>query len=562
MLAAVTCCSPAPELEKSDFSASAAPASASIVSGVWFADETDCVGLDFVHDNGGTGRRYMPEIMGSGGSALDYDGDGWVDLYFVQSGRVPGAAGSAGRSGTPPVNRLYRNLGNSRFIDVTERAGAGDSGYGMGAVAADYDNDGDIDLYLINFGTDTLLRNDGDGTFTDVTRAAGIHSPLWGSSAAFLDADADGLLDLYVVNYVDFSVEQHIVCGAPSKGIEAYCHPDVYPMAPDVFFHQRADGTFVPATEEVGLTDITGKGLGVVVADVTGDELVDLYVANDSTPNFLFRNRGGGRFEEVGLVLGVAFNEDGRTEAGMGTDAGDVDGDGRLDLVVTNLAHETNTLYLASAGGFSDHTRSSGLYQGSFLRVGFGADLADFDNDGDLDLLVTNGHIIDNVELFDDAQSFAQPSQLFLNDGAAHFSEITPQHLGDLSHPRVGRGTITLDFDRDGRLDVAISSNNDRARLFRNTHESDRNWLAFRLESGVGNRQALGGRVTVEAGDRAMVQEVKAGSSYQTSGEVWLHFGLAGAMSTEQVTVRWPSGTRQVLNNLPANRFYVLSEAR
>ncbi len=537
----------------------AAPAAAgeSAGPGVLFRDVTANAGLAFVHRNGGTGQRYIPEIMGAGGAALDYDGDGWTDLYFVQSGAVPGGDEPA----APSPNRLYRNLGAGSFVDVTERAGVGDAGYGMGSVAADYDNDGDPDLYVVNLGPDVLLRNDGDGTFSDVTRAVGIDSPLWGSSAAFLDAEGDGRLDLYVSNYLDFSLANHIVCGSPSEGLEAYCHPDVYPMAPDAFFRQRADGTFAEATVAAGLVDTTGKGLGVVAVDLTGDHRTDLYVANDSTPNFLYRNRGDGTFEEVGLFLGVAYNEDGRTEAGMGTDAGDLNGDGRMDLFVTNLDHETNSLYLAAADGFSDQTRSSGLFRGSFLQVGFGTDLADLDNDGDLDIVVANGHIIDNIELFDDAQSFAQPAQVFFNDGAGTFTELAAAAVGDPAVPRVGRGTITADLDHDGRLDLAITSNNDQARLFRNRWRAAGNWISVLLESERGNRGALGARVTVEADGREQVEERKAGSSYQTAGDAWLHFGLGASTRAGGLTVRWPDGQVQVLRDLPANRFYRLRQA-
>ena len=345
-------------------------------------------------DHGGTGRKYLPEIMGAGGAVLDFDGDGWLDVYLVQSGAVPGAEQGAPR----PANRLYRNLGAGgalRFTDVTEGSGAGHTGYGMGAVAADYDGDGDTDLYVVNLGPDVLLRNDGGGRFTDATREAGIDSPLWGSSATFFDADLDGDLDLYVVNYLDFTVEKHVDCGRASAGIFSYCHPDVYEMAPDVFFLNRGDGTFEEATRESGLVDGTGKGLGVLAADLTGDGWPDLYVANDSTPNFLFRSRGAagpaGRvvFEDAGLELGVGYNEEGFTEAGMGNAVGDVDNDGDLDLFVTNLSQETNALYLGGEHFFTYATREAGLYSPSYLHVGFGTDLLDLDHDGDLDLLVS-----------------------------------------------------------------------------------------------------------------------------------------------------------------------------
>jgi hypothetical protein len=525
-----------------------------------FRDVTDRAGLDFTHRHGGTGRKYLPEIMGAGGAALDYDGDGWMDLYLVQSGPLPGAA-SPRAAGEPAPNRLYRNRGSGPsgllgFEDVTAGSGAGLGGYGMGAVAADYDGDGDTDLYVVNLGPDALLRNNGDGTFTDVTVAAGISSPLWGSSAAFFDADRDGDLDLFVVNYLDFTLETHIDCGTPSRGILSYCHPDVYEMAPDVFFRNRGDGTFEEATTEAGLVDTTGKGLGVVVADLTGDGWPDVHVANDSTPNFLFRNRGDGRFQEAGLMLGVGYNEEGLTEAGMGTAVGDVDGDGYLDLFVTNLSAETNALYLGGPQFFTYQTRQAGLFSASYLPVGFGAELADLDNDGDPDLLVTNGHVIDNIEMIDDAQSFRQPSQLFWNDGRGRFTEAEAAALGELAEPRVGRGTISLDADNDGRLDVLITFNNDRARLFRNQLTGAGNWLGLDPRDRVGG---IGALARLDSGGRSTLAVRTAGSSYQTSGDPRLRLGLGGATVAQRVELRWPDGARQSYLALPAGRDYRLT---
>jgi hypothetical protein len=517
-----------------------------------FRDVTDRIGLDFRHQHGGTGRKFLPEIMGAGGTALDYDNDGWMDLYLVQSGPLPDTI--AGTDGPPPLNRLYRNLGVApgeqiRFEDVTRRSGAGIAGYGMGAVAADYDGDGDTDIYVVNLGPDALLRNNGDGTFTEATVEAGVSSPLWGSSAAFFDAEPDGDLDLYVVNYLDFALEKHIDCGTPSRGILSYCHPDVYAMAPDVFFRNRGDGSFVEATAAAGLVDTSGKGLGVVVADFTADGRPDVHVANDSTPNFLYRNLGGGRFQEAGLLLGVGYNEEGLTEAGMGNAVGDVDGDEHLDLFVTNLSAETNALYLGGPQFFTHQTRQAGLFSGSYLPVGFGTELEDLDNDGDLDILVTNGHVIDNIELIDDAQSFRQPSQLFWNDGTGRFAEAEPASIGDLAEPRVGRGTISLDFDNDGRLDVLITFNNDRARLFRNELSTAGSWVGLRLVDRV---DGIGALAKLQSGDRSMLAVRTAGSSYQTSGDPRLRFGLGKATTAERVTVRWADGARQAFRDLAA----------
>ena len=523
---------------------------------VYFRDVAAAAGLNFVHVNGASPRKYLPEIMGSGGAVLDFDGDGWMDLYLVQSGQLPGSEAQVAAGG----NRLFRNRGDGTFEDVTAREGVGDKGYGMGAVSADYDNDGDPDLFVVNFGHDVLYRNNGDGTFSDVTSASGIDGSSWGSSAAFFDADADGSLDLYVVNYLDFAVSSHVDCGTPSKGIYSYCHPDVYEMEADIFYRGDGRGGFTDATVESGLQDTSGhgKGLGVVAADLDDDGDTDIYVANDSTPNFLFRNLGGGRFEEVGLFSGTSHNGDGMTEAGMGTDAGDVNGDGRLDIIVTNLSQETNALYLGGDAFFDYGTRRAGLYGGSLMQVGFGVDLLDVDNDADLDILVTNGHVDDTIELKDDAQTFRQPSQLFLNDGTGRFALASAATSGDIAKPGVGRGTLTFDYDNDGRLDVVVTRNNEAVALYRNTWQTPGRFIGFLLQAAPGNRDAIGSRVTVEFDGRRTVEERKAGSSYQTSGDPRLHFGLGGAQRVSQVTVRWPDGQKQSFEDLAAGRYYRL----
>ena len=536
-----------------------APASA-----ILFRDVTEAAGIDFTHVHGGTGRKYLPEIMGSGGAIFDYDGDGWMDVYLVQAGAIPGGD----YRGPRVTNRLYHNRGGEadgglRFEDATQGSGTGEAGYGMGAVAGDYDGDGDPDLYVVNFGPDVLLRNDGGGSFTDTTLEAGIESSLWGSSATFFDPDLDGDLDLYVVNYLDFTVEQHVDCGRASKGVLSYCHPDVYEMAPDIFFLNRGDGSFEEATDAAGLVDLTGKGLGVVAADFTGNGWPDLYVANDSTPNFLFRNRGSGAkgrvtFEEVGLELGVGYNDEGLTEAGMGISTGDVDADGDLDLFVTNLSNETNALYLGGPDFFTYATREAGLFASSYLHVGFGTEFADFDHDGDLDLLVANGHVIDNIELIDHAQTFRQPSQVFFNDGKGNFR--LAESATDLSVPRVGRGTLTADFDNDGRLEVLITFNNDRARLFSNELVEVGHWIGLELEGTAGNRGGVGALVTVKAGGRCGVDVKTAGSSYQTSSDPRLHFGLGEAQTVDRVTVAWPGRETRFFEGLAAGRYHKLRE--
>jgi hypothetical protein len=522
-----------------------------------FVDVTDAAGVDFRHDTGAEGRRYMPESVCSGACVLDADGDGRLDLYLVQAGPVPGSGSTRPRLS----NRLFRNRGDGTFEDVTEASGAGDTGFGLGATCVDHDGDGDTDIHVVNFGRNTLLENDGRGRFTDVTARAGVGDTAFGSSAVFFDADGDGALDLHVVNYVAFTVATHVTCR--ERGVmEAYCHPDSYPAAQDVFYRGRGDGTYEEATARAGLVDRGGKGLGAVVLDFDDDGDPDLYVANDSTPNRLWSNAGDGTFADVGLALGVAFSEDGLAEAGMGVDAGDVDGDLRLDLVVTNYAAESNALYLNGARSFRHGSRAASLRQPSLPHVGFGIELADLDADGDLDLAVANGHIIDNIAEADPAQAAAQPGQVFLNDGAGRFEVLPAQAAGSPSAPCVGRTLLAWDPDSDGRLDLVVTCANGRARLHRNVHPSPGRFVGFLLEGPPGSRAAIGARVTIEAGGRRQVAERRAGSSYQGSGDPRLHFGLGAADAVDRVTVRWRDGRVTSHERLAAGRYYRLSPDR
>lgn len=515
-----------------------------------FQEVSAARGVSFTHENGALGRKLLPETMGAGGCALDYDGDGLFDLYLVNSGPLPGSV--APRA----PNRLFRNLGGS-FEEVTERAGAAGRGYGQGALCGDLDGDGLPEIYLLNFGENALLSNRGDGTFAEVTARARVGDPAWSSSGALFDADGDGDLDLYAVNYLDMTVATHRDCRRPPD-LLVYCHPDVYPAAADTFYENLGDGTFRAATAEAGFRDQGGKGLGAVVTDFDRDGRPDLYVSNDSTPNFLFHNLGGGRFAEIGLEAGVAVNEAGKTEAGMGIDAGDVNGDGFPDLIVTNLSLETNTLYLGGPAGFRDGTRGAGLFAPSYLMLGFGVDLADLDNDGDLDLVVTNGDVLDNIAELHDAVTYAQPGQVFDNDGAGHFRELAAAAVGEFAAPRVGRGSITLDLDNDGGLDLAVNVNHDRARLFRNSGRRG-HFLLVALAGRAPNTAAVGARLELAAGGRRHAEEARIGSSYQTSGDPRLHFGLGSEVMAGELAVTWPGGRRQVFRRLPAETIVVLA---
>ncbi len=515
-----------------------------------FEDVTEAAGLDFVHDHGGIGEKWVPETMGSGACVLDFDNDGLLDIYLVQSGHLfedqaPGL-----------VNRLYRNLGNWHFEDVTESTRSGDPKYGFGAIAADYDGDGDTDLYLTNYGPNTLLRNEGDGTFTDATENAGVGDPLWSTSAAFFDADSDGDLDLYVVNYVEFSLANHRVCGDFERKIFSYCHPDCYPTQSDIFYRNRGDGTFEDATIEAGLVEDTGKGLGVVVADFDNDSDPDIYVANDSTPNFLWVNDGTGHFTEQGLISGAAFNDAGRTQAGMGVDAGDINADGWLDVIVTHLSMEDNALYLGGPNGFRYATGSAGLYTASMPVLGFGANFFDADLDGDLDLFVSNGDVVDTIDLLRPGAAHAQPDQLFLNDGSGRFTLLDPAAAGGFSQPRVSRASITADFDNDGRTDLLVTTNDGPARLFRNRGRGN-HWIGLELRGAKGNPTAIGARISLVVGDRTVFREVRAGSGYLGSSDSRIVFGLGPeAHGLQTLDIRRPSGRIIRLNNLRIDQYH------
>ncbi|MFQ5767915.1 MAG: FG-GAP repeat domain-containing protein, partial [Acidobacteriota bacterium] len=387
-----------------------------------FLDGTAASGLHFRHFNGWSGRRYLVETMGSGVCVFDYDGDAVPDIYLVQGAPTPGSD----RPDPIPTNTLYRNDGRAHFVDVTRRAGVGDPGQGMGCTAGDVDGDGDLDLYVVNFGPNVLYRNNGDGTFADATKQSGTGDPRWGSSAAFADIDTDGDLDLYVANYVDFSYAHNKFCGDARRNLQYYCSPKAYEAAVDVMYRNDGQGHFTDATRESGVyNDREAKGLGAIFGDVDGDGDQDLYVANDSTRNFLYRNDGKGHFRDLTLLSGVGYSEAGVPQAGMGVDLGDSDNDLDLDLVVTNLSNESNDLYSNLGSGiFTDRSFSSGLGSPGLLYVGFGVVWLDADSDGDLDLFIANGHILDNVSQLSDAMTYAQPNHLFENLGGGRFKEV------------------------------------------------------------------------------------------------------------------------------------------
>ena len=516
-----------------------------------FTDVTAELGIEFQHVNGESGKKYFIEPIGSGVALFDFDNDTDLDLYFVNGSDLPGRTSSV-----PPTNRFYRN-DNGTFIDITDTASVGDTGYGLGCCVGDYNNDGFTDLYVTNYGPNTLYRNNGDGTFTDVAGTAGVDGDLFSSGCAFVDVDADGYLDLYVVNYVHFDPDANPACAR--RGIPTYCTPEALPGAADVFYRNNGDGTFTDVSKAVGVGTARGKGLGVVCGDVDNDGDVDIFVANDTTPNFLYRNeRNGVEVTEDALFAGVALSEEGRAYSGMGANLGDFDNDGYLDIVITNFQDQTNSLYHNEESGFfTEMSFAKGIGERSLPYLAWGVDFVDVNNDGWLDLFVANGHLDDNIAEIDPIGTYAQPNQLFLNNRDGSFSETADAAI---AQQKVSRGTAFGDIDNDGDIDIVISNLKDAPTVLRNDGGNASQWLTVKLIGTDCNRDAIGARVTVVSGDLTQMREVKSGSGYLSQNDLRLHFGLGAAASVDTLTVRWLCGRVQTLQNVEANQVLVISE--
>lgn len=530
----------------------------SLQPGVAFRDIAQSAGVTFTHTNGASAEKHLVETMGSGGLFFDYDNDGWVDIFLVDGGSFV-AADSAKRA----RHRLYRNRRNGTFEDTTDASGIRHAEYGMGACAADYDNDGFVDLYITNAGPNLLYRNNGNGTFTNVTKNAGVGTSLWSTSCGFSDVDKDGFVDLFVTNYLDATKTNNRFCGDPVRGLRVYCHPLVYKPLPSVLYHNNRNGTFADVSASDGIGNDKGNGLGVAVGDYDDDGWPDLFVANDSVPNFLFHNEGKGVFREVALLAGVAVATDGKARAGMGTEFADYDRDGRLDLVVTNHEFERTTLFQNLGNGvFADATAESGIGPATLPLVGFGTVLFDYDNDGHADLAIVNGHVVDNTALFRAGSSYAQRRLLFHNPGNRRFSDVSANAGSGFGVEKVGRTLVAGDIDNDGDLDLLLTNTGQAVDLLRNDGGNRNNSVLIRLTGNRSNRDGLGARIRVTAGATTWMRESKSGSSYLGQNDTRVHVGVGQATEIDRIEVRWPSGATDTLSRVPVNSVISITEGQ
>lgn len=518
-------------------------------------DVTKETGIDFVHTDGGSGQRYIVETVCAGVATFDYNGDGWIDILFLNGAPLPGF-----KCDVPPTPKLYKNNGNWKFTDVTREAGLAVTFYGLGVAIGDYDNDGHPDIYFNNFGTNLLFRNNGNGTFTDVTHKAGVADTYHvGAGTCFLDMDADGDLDLFVSHYIDFTFETHHV--VRFNGHPAYVGPLDYPTTPNVLYRNNGDGTFTDVSVESGIAAHKGAGMGMVCADVDQDGDTDIIVGNDEIGDFLFLNDGRGHFEEVGLFSGIAYNFHGKAHGTMGIDCGDYDNDGWLDLFATSYQQETALLFRNLGNGmFEDVTLRTGAGEGTFSLVTWGCTLADLDNDGDRDIFIAAGHLHDNVELFDTTTTYHQRNLVMMNLGNGKFANVSQQCGDGLQVALSSRGAAFDDLDNDGDIDVVILNSRREPTILRNDSHSGNHWIQVKLRGVKSNRDGVGARVTVVAGDLKLVDEVHSGRSYQSHFGSRLHFGLGKRDRVDRIEVNWIGGNRQVVEQPPINRIITITE--
>ncbi len=533
------------------------PAAAAPTRAVQFVDVARRAGIAFSHTNAMSGEKYLIENMGSGCGWIDYDRNGLFDLYLVN-----GAATPRFKPNQPVRSALYRNNGDGTFTDVTEKAGVGAEGlFGMGVAVGDYDNDGYPDLFVLGYGSCILYHNNGNGTFTDVTARAGVANlGKWASSAAWFDCNNDGLLDLVIANYLDWTPETNTYCGSQGPGLRSYCHPDNYHGQAPTLYRNNGDGTFTDASKASGLASKPANGLGIVTFDYDDDGWQDIFITNDSQPNSLFRNNRDGTFSEIAYEAGVAVSEDGNSEAGMGVDAADT-GSGRPDLVIGHLDLQLARLYRNLGGGsFTDATSLSKLSYETFHSSEFGVRFFDFDNDGRRDIFMATGHVLDNIERYHKGVLYAEPKLMFRNTGNGVFVNVSDQLGPDFRACHVSRGAAVADFDNDGDLDILVNNNGQAAELLRNDGGNANHWLQILLIGTRSNRDGVGARLKVVAGDLTLHDQRKGGMSYQSAQDPRLHFGLGDRSKVDLIEIRWPSGAMTRLTGIAADRILAVQE--
>jgi enediyne biosynthesis protein E4 len=514
-------------------------------------------GISWVHTNGKSPEKYLPETTGPGCAFLDYDGDGWMDIYFVNSGKCDFY------NPNPPLrNALYRNNRDGTFTDVTEKAGVAAGGYGQGVAVGDYDGDGFPDLYVTQYGRSILYHNNGDGTFTDVTENAGVAAPGWSSSAVWFDYDNDGRLDLFVCRFVDFDKSKHLPCEADNK--PGYCIPRLYKPMPSWLFHNNGDGTFTDVSKSSGIGRYPGKAWGAVATDINNDGRLDLFVANDTTANFLFVNRGGGRFEEIGAPAGVAYSEAGRPRSGMGVDSADFNQDGWMDLFVANIDHEMYSLYQNNHDEtFDDQAGTAGIASATRLMSGWGLKFLDYDNDGNLDLFLSNGNPDDLIQVYHKDVEYQEPLLLFHGTGKG-FENVSSQSGPVFTRNFSARGLAVGDFDNDGGVDVLISMNGGAPLLLRNNVGKLNHWLGLTLVGTKSNRDAVGARVIYQASDLKRSRMKTGGGSFLSSHDPRLVLGIGPRTKIDLLEVTWPkpSGAVERFMDVPIDRYITIVEGQ
>ncbi|MFP5204629.1 MAG: CRTAC1 family protein [Acidobacteriota bacterium] len=519
-------------------------------------------GVHFVTENCPTPEKYQPEAMPAGVALFDYDGDGWLDIYLVNGAEMP----SLVKTGPKYWNRLFHNNGDGTFSDVTERAGVAGAGYGMGAAVGDYDNDGRPDLFVANVNGNQLFHNNGDGTFTDVTAKAGLSGgvyngrKMWSIAAGWFDYNNDGLLDLFVANYCQWDPRYEPVCmGLDGRG---YCHPDSFAPLPNSLYRNNGDGTFTDVSKETGIAAVLGKGMGIAFADFDGDGFLDVFVANDNSPNLLFHNLGGKRFEEIGFQAGVAYNDEGIALAGMGADFRDLNNDGLPDIWHTAIENETFPLFVNQGNGsFRNATQASRLATITRLMSGWSNGAVDLDNDGWKDLVVARSNVLDNIAEISKHFRYAEPNSVFRNLGNGQFDDVSASAGADFILPAPHRGLAYGDLDNDGKMDLVVTALGAPVKVFRNITRTNHHWILLKLAGARSNRMGIGAKIRVTTGDgKTLYNEATTSTGYAASSDPRVHFGLGGSSMIKEIEIRWPSGTRQLLHDVAVDRILEVTE--